>query len=238
MPFTNELRFLWKLVWDPEKNSKRQLDFMGALKLYYTLAIFAFIAYAVVGSIVVALEGATTAMHPVVSATVAVATSIGYFAVIGGGLLFFLVALPIGIAVDAIFYQIIAKFFLRIWNGGYDRTFTALVYAVFPLLLLYWLSPIPFINSLFIVIVPIWIIVTLVISLSVQQKVSRLHAMLAVILKCCLTTLVLLLLGFAVFSALAYVIGSVVHTGIAAFPWNSSAFNWTMMHNSTVPGIP
>ncbi len=218
----DELKFMWSLVWDPGRHAKRQLDLGGALKLYYTLAVFAFIAYAVVGSIAVTL-GLGFRSAPVSSMTVlqAFATSFGYLVIVGGGVLLLFIAIPLSLLIDALLYQIVAKFFLKLWNGPYERTFTALVFSIFPVLLLYWLVPIPIVDGIFIVLAPIWSLVILVIALAAQQRIRRMDALLILLLKSFLIAMVLLLVGLSVTSAIAYLVGSVTHAGIISFPWHS-----------------
>jgi hypothetical protein len=233
----DDLKFLWATVWDPERNVKRQLDFFGALKLYYTLAFFAFVAYAVIGSIAVALgtyAGAIAAPSFPAGVVESFVSSVSYFYIIAGGIGFFFIALPLGLAIDALLYQIVARFFLNIWKGSYDKTFAAAIMGSFPILLLYWLTPVPFLNGIFIIIAPIWSLIVLVIALSVQQKVKRLEAILALLLVEFLSVLVLLLVGLSLVSAIAYVVGGVTNQGVMSFPWQSiSSLVHGLVTNST-----
>ncbi|MDE1823210.1 MAG: YIP1 family protein [Candidatus Micrarchaeota archaeon] len=235
MSVTNDLKFLWNLVWDPEKGSKKSFDFGGAVKLYYTLAVFAFIAYVVVGSIAayfgISVNQGTS--FPA-SALLSLVRAVSYVALFWKGLVMFFVILPLSIAIDAFIYQLVGKTFLNMWKGTYDKTFTALVFSLFPLLLLYWLSVIPVFDALFIILAPIWSLIVLVIALSVQQKIRRLDALAVVILKSFLVLFVLVLVGLSLLSAVAYVLGSVAHNGILSFPWHNVTNAWRTMMNGTV----
>ena len=212
MSCKEELRFLWNLVWDPAKYTKRKLNFGAAIRLYYMLAAVPFVAYVVLGLISVYLGlpshriGATHLLTPLYI----LFASSSYLSVIWGGIVLFFILLPIGMAIDAVVYQIIVKFFLNMWKGSYDTTFTALVYSSFPILLLLWLSVLPLFNSLFIIVAPIWSIVVLVIALSNQQNVTRLNALLAIVIKSALLIFVLALISVSIFSAAVYVLSSVI----------------------------
>ncbi|MDE1851896.1 MAG: YIP1 family protein [Candidatus Micrarchaeota archaeon] len=235
MSVTNDLKFLWNLVWDPEKNGKKTMDFGGAVKLYYTLAVLAFIAYVVVGSIAIwlglSVHGATTTFPA--ATLLALVHAVSYVALFWKGVITFFILLPLGIAVEALIYQLVGRVFLNAWKGTYEKTFTALVFSLFPLLLLYWLSVIPVFDALFIILAPIWSLIVLVIALSVQQKIRRLDALLIVLLKSFLTIFVLLLVGLSLVSALSYVLGTVAHNGILSFPWHNVTNGWQGMMNST-----
>lgn len=236
MAVMEDLKFLWNLVWNPEKYAKRQLNFGNALKLYYTLAVFAFIAYVVVGSLAVAAGAgvhAVSAPFPV-SVLQSLVTSVSYVSVLWGGILLFFVVIPLGLAIYAVLYQIIAKHFLNIWKGTYDKTFAALVFGAFPSLLLYWLSVVPVFNAIFIILAPIWGFVVLVVALSAQQKVTRLNALLAVAVTWVLLAALLLLVGLSLLNAVGYVLGSVLHDGVLSFPWHNATMAGSgLVHNYT-----
>ncbi len=231
MAYMDELRFLWNLVWDPEKYAKRHLDFSETVKLYYILAILPFIAYVVLGSLSVALGYSTHhyAAGSILTPLSSVFASFSYLSIIWGGILLFFVALPLGIAIDAFIYQLIAKIFLGVWKGSYDATFTALIYGVFPLLLMLWLSVIPIFNSLFIIIAPIWSIIVIVIALSVQQKITRLNALIIMAVKSLILILVFALISVSVFSAFAYVLGNIIPVSSIG-PLSNMTGGWVGSH--------
>jgi hypothetical protein len=227
----DELRFFWNLVWNPGKYSKRQLDFWSAVKLYYTMAVLPFIAYVVIGSLRIA---AGDGVHRFGASTLLahlgpLFTSLSYLSLIWGGILLFFIALPLGIAIDAIIYQIIAKHFLKVWKGSYDRTFTALVFGLFPLLLLLWIGVIPIFNLLFIIVAPIWSLVVIVIALSEQQKITRLNALLVMLIKSLLVLLVFALIGISIFASLAYVLSNLVPVGSVG-PLSNVTSGWMHMN--------
>jgi hypothetical protein len=212
MSYVDELKFFWRVMCDPAGHAKRKLDTGEALKLYYTVAVLPFIAYIVFGFIAVAL-GITVhsfGMHTWLYSLQPFVSSLSYFIVFASAIVLFFVALPLGIAIDALIYQIVGKIFLKAWKGTYEKTFTAIVFATFPLLLFLWLSLIPFLNSVFIIIAPLWSIVILVVALSSQQNITRMDAFLMMLIKSVLVVLVLTLLGLSVFASLSYVVSSLV----------------------------
>ncbi len=237
MSYADELKFFWSLVWKPEKESKRQLDLGSALRLYYSLAVLPFVAYLVVGGIA-AMFGARAGISPgsPLNSVLDVAAKISFVSVFWGGILLFFILIPIGIAIDALIYQIIAKIFLNAWKGNYERTFTALVYGVLPVLMLLWLSFVPIINAIYIIIAPVWALVVFIIALSVQQKIRRLDALLIVIVKSILVIAVLALLGISIVATVAYLAGSVIQAGSSFVPWgNLTAAGWHMGNLGTGP---
>ena len=80
------------------------------------------------------------------------------------------VAIPISIFVNAFLYQLIGYYFLRLWNGSYEKTFAAVMFGEIPVVSLIWLMPIPVANVIFFI------------ALSVQQKITRLRALGAILL--------------------------------------------------------
>lgn len=231
----DELRFFWNLVWNPGKYAQRKLDFGGAVKLYYTLAILPFIVYVVLGSIAVALGVPTHSFgtNSLLTPLYTVVASLSYVSILWGGIILFFVILPLGIAIDALIYQLVAKIFLNVWKGNYDTTFTALVYGLFPLLLLLWLSVIPLFNSLFIIIAPIWSLVVIVIALAAQQKVTRLNAFITMAVKSFLVLLVLALIGVSIFASLAYVISNIIPVASVG-PLSNITSGWIGTHGGVM----
>lgn len=224
----DELRFFWNLVWNPGKYSKRKSDFGSALKLYYSLSLIPFLAYVVIGAIAISMGiGAVSAMStsPLAVAIASFATSVSYASLIGGAIVLFFIAIPVGLMINALVYQIVGKTFLNVWRGSYDKTFAALVYAVMPILLLMWLSVVPYMNSIFIVLAPLWSLVVFVTAMSAQQGITKLNVLVVGIVKSLLVVLVLTLLGLSVFAVVAQVLGSVLPAGIGAIPTNWMT-NW------------
>jgi hypothetical protein len=230
MGYVDELRFFWNMLWNPVKCSKRKLDLGGALKLYYTLAILPFIVYIVFGVVAASLGvSAGFGMSSPFHAFRPFVTSLSYFAVIAGAVVLFFIAIPLSIAIDALIYQLIGRMFLNVWKGKYEKTFTALMFGILPMLALLWLSFIPFLNAIFIVIAPIWTIIVFTAALSVQQNITKLNAFMTMLIKSLLVVLVLMLLGLSVFASFAYIVGSLIPAGSLTGPiGNATVGNWIM----------
>lgn len=227
----DDLKFLWDLAWSPAKHVKKQLNFTSAVKLYYKLAVLPFIAYVVLGSIAVSLGERTDIIRSgaLLAPLYSVATSLSYVSILWGGIILFFIALPLGIAIDALIYQLIGKFFLNTWKGNYDKTFTALLYGLFPLLLLLWLSVVPLFNSIFVIAAPIWSLIIIVFALSEQQKVTRLNAMLIMVIKSLVVVLFLALVGISVFSSIAYILGNAIPVASVG-PLSNVTSGWLAGH--------
>ncbi len=247
MSYTKELKYFWNLIWNPDSGAKRQLDVGNALRLYYTLAILPFIAYLVIGGIMLALGHATSGVggDTVFAPLYAMAKSFSYVSLFWNAIVLFFVALPIGIAIDAMIYQVIGKFFLKAWNGDYAKTFTAVTLSVFPVLFLAWIDTIPVLNTIFIVLVPIWSIVVFVTVLAAQQKLTRLNAMLMLLIKSLLVFFVVVLLGISLLSSIAYALTSgLVPAGTVFMHWfnathvaaTTAGSQWGMGTPITEPG--
>ncbi|MEM3744698.1 MAG: hypothetical protein QW759_02555, partial [Candidatus Micrarchaeaceae archaeon] len=81
-------------------------------------------------------------------------------------LLFILI--PIGAIVDAAILQFFSKNVFKFWQGGYNKTFLATLFAEFPIMIFIWLYFIPFVS----IILAIWGLVVYIITLANQQKIS------------------------------------------------------------------
>jgi hypothetical protein len=204
---TKDIAFLWDLMLHPGKASKRSMDVEKALKLYYTLSIIPFILYLVFG-LLLSTYGSIAAVRYFPVMHLPLLASQSALAVVVSAILFFFVLVPIGIAIDAFIYQIIGRTLLNAWNGDFARTFTAVTYAVLPVMFFYWLLWLPVLDGLYLLVVPIWALVILIISLSVQQKVRRTEAAIVAVLSWIFKLLLVVLLASSVLVAVASVIST------------------------------
>ena len=83
---------------------------------------------------------------------------------------------PIGMALGAAIFHLFGKILLRSFKNKFDATFTATMYATLPVILLYWLSPMPIVGAIALLISALWELLTLVLALSRQQGVSVLKS--------------------------------------------------------------
>jgi hypothetical protein len=114
------------------------------------------------------------------------------------GALFLLVAVPIGMLVDALIYQLFAKFVFGIWKGTYERTFTAVTYGMMPMLLFFWIAFIPFVDLLLIVIA-LWSLAVFIVSLGRQHRIGVWRAFGGVVLTWIAAIVITAAVRFALF---------------------------------------
>jgi hypothetical protein len=177
MGFSDRLRKGFRLLFNPSKEAKGNYGVKKSLKFFYSLAVLGFIFAAVIAAI---LYAAGVGQSNLMLFSSMQSTYSIYIIILGIALTMFVFE-PVGLFINAALYQLVGRFFLKAWNGGYERTFAASAAAAVPAVLLMWLLLFPVAGVVFAAIVGVWGIVVLVIALSVQQRVTRLKA-LAVIL--------------------------------------------------------
>ena len=237
MSFTKDINKLWDIMFAPGKTSKKPMKVGEVLRLYYTLSIVPFVLYIVFGVLLSAYFGSSAANYlPTISAG-GLTTSLSLY-IISSAILLFFVIVPIGIAIDTAIYQLIGRFFLNAWKGDYHKTFTALTYSVLPVMFFYWLLLLPVLNGLYLIIFPIWSIVILIISLSVQQKLTRLNAALVTIVTGVLTSLFVVLVATSVLAFVGTILTSLAGVYLPGVPLGSSACGalpFLCTHSMAVP---
>ena len=159
-------------VFHPDQNTKSGMSIGRSLALYYQFSVFPFIAFVVIASLVLHFGAATMSTVPFLSLFSNYMYSV--VAVVLSAVLLFWVLVPIGIFINAAIYHLVGNYFLRVWKGDYSRTFMAVVLGDLPLILFYWLVPVPILGILVLAVFTIWNVVVLTIALSNSQKVSRL----------------------------------------------------------------
>ena len=207
MGFIKEFDLLWDIMLTPGKAAKKVHTLGEALKLYYIISVIPFILYLVFGLALSAYVGVAAFNYlPIISAPGL--TSTLSIAVVSSAILLFFILVPIGIAIDAFIFQLVGRFFLNAWKGQYPKTFTAVTFSVLPVVFFYWFLLLPGLNALYIIVVPIWAMVLLVISLASQQGITRLNSALVVFI----TTAIKLLFVFLVATSVFAFLGSIVAT--------------------------
>jgi hypothetical protein len=98
-------------------------------------------------------------------------------------LLTFLVLVPLGLIFEAFVYHLIGKKFLNIWSGSYSKTLSSVILGSMPVILFFWLAPIPLFGILAALVLRTWSIVSLTISISVQQSVERLKSLFVILIE-------------------------------------------------------
>jgi len=202
MGFTKNVKKSFRLLFSPGRESAAKMDVMGALKFYYGASLIPLLLFLVFGFIAMKL-GVFSGVLGMFPATSSFMMNAGLnVLLVGFALVYFWLLVPIGFFIDAALYQLVGKYFLKLFKEDYERTFTAMVFGCMPMLLLYWLFVIPGVNLLAFVVLPVWALVTEVIALSVQQKITRLQSVAAMAVLAGLAVLVVLLIVYV--GALAF----------------------------------
>jgi hypothetical protein len=172
MGFASDFKFAVNVIVAPGKNAKKSLTVGSALKIYYEASILPFLLSILVGillwsigvqSIALPFLNSFTGFGMVTGIIIAVAVSMWIF-------------VPIGLFINAFLYQIVGKYIFNAWNGNYEKTFAASMFAILPQTFLYWLLAIPVLSIIILAILVVWDLIILIIGLSVQQKTSRVNA--------------------------------------------------------------
>ncbi len=197
MNFGEDIRRGYSALLHPGSESKSAFSIWRALGFYYALTAIPFVLYVVIGYIMVKL-GLIATLMPFYSSL----SPIGVLpALLLTAILYFWILVPIGLFINAFIYQLIGKNFLRLWNGSYEKTFTAAMFGALPVMLFYWLVSIPVVNALYLGIMGVWGLIVLTVALSNQQKVKRIEAFwamgVAVVLTLILVMIVVLLITSA-----------------------------------------
>jgi len=205
----------------PGSETSRNLDVIGALKVYYSVAIIPFILFLIVGMVWFGAYGPTFYNCSGASASGIACGPARYFSVFGnfvrhiapvtGGvaaviladIVFLLVVPPIGIFVDSLIYQLIGKNFLREFKKDWSKTFTGVMYGALPALSLYWLLFIPVFGYVVLAIVAIWGFLNATIAIANQQKITRLQSFGVYLVTLFIILLITLVVGSAAISSLA-----------------------------------
>lgn len=175
MVFLNDVKKAWRILFSPAREASVRFGVFRALKFYYEATLLPVLLTLVLGYFSIA-----TGQVYQNSAFVPLMQPLLYFCPPGWALVistvvFIWIALPAGFFINALFYQIVGKDFLKVFRGSYERTFSALAFSALPYATFTWLFFLPFVNSIAFVVLPIWTLVLLVIALAVQQRASRLQ---------------------------------------------------------------
>ena len=158
-------------VLHPEKITKSAKTVGDGLELYYKFSVIPLILL-----VIVAL-GAGFLIQGVLAATGLVG------GLLAGNLIWLVVAavilyvwglIPVGLLVFSVILHWIAKG-LNVYKGGFEGTFTAVVYGMFLPLAALWLTVIPVLGGLIQLMAFVWSIYVLVVVLSNMHKSTRIN---------------------------------------------------------------
>jgi len=208
MIIVDELKEGFNIMLHPGNATQKERKLGEALAFYYKISIIPLILYIILALVV-----------PSTSATGLSALSTGLFSgmLAIGGILMFLIIIPISLFVTAFLYHLFGKLF-KVFSNPYSNTFTATVYGIVPTILFYWLSPVP-LGSLVLIIFEIWAFIVMILALANQQKTSALKA-------------------FAVMITPAIIISLIVVGALFWLGTFSSSSTLSSLSTSCISGIP
>ena len=181
------LKRAWSIIVHPGRVSET-MEPVQALKFFYKAAAIPLIISIIIAGVFALATGAAAAAIAVISALLEV-----------------LVGIPIGIVVSAAIYHFFAKVLFHVWNQPFKYTMTAVLYGVLPELLFIWLSVIPVVGRIILIVLAIWSFIVLVISMARQQRVSGWRAFGGILIPVAIELLVIMgilfLFGFGLFSS-------------------------------------
>lgn len=191
MSFMKDNRKSWNLIWHPSKEANVRFRLRRSLAFYYEVTLLPFFL-ALVLLYANLVTGRAIPMTQLLPRIYSPGAPFVIFIA-----LFLWVLVPLGFFVNAFIYQVVGRRFLRTFKENYEKTFTALVFGSLPATLLFWLFFIPVVRDLAFIVIPVWEMVVLIISISVQQRITRLQTLGTI-----LTIVLLVMLVFSLASAL------------------------------------
>lgn len=196
MGFIKDVRKSFRVLCSPGKESAAKMDVMGALKFYYGASLIPLLLFLVIGFAVMSFGMLPNLLraNPALSALMPNMGMNVLLVVLA--VVYFWLLVPIGFFINSAVYQLVGKYFLRLFKEDYERTFTAMVFGSMPLLLLFWLFVVPGVNLLAFIVLPVWAFVVEVIALSSQQRITRLQSIGAMAVIAALVLLVALLVVY------------------------------------------
>ncbi|MGC8586665.1 MAG: hypothetical protein ACP5K5_03950, partial [Candidatus Micrarchaeia archaeon] len=96
--------------------------------------------------------------------------------------LIYVVFIPVGIIVNSGIYHLIIKNLFKMYKQNYNAAFTAFTYGMIPIILVYWLLPVPLLNMMLLAIFGLWSFIIEIIAISNLLSMSRLKALGTIIL--------------------------------------------------------
>jgi len=207
MGFGNDLRLAWGIIKNPGKFAGKQMNYLSALKLYYEFTIIPLILSLVVG-IPIILLGVNMFLMPFSNLPIGAGLTLAF---IIGLILSLWIIVPIGIFINAFIYQIVGKYILNAWNKDYEKTFVATLFGTLPEVFLYWLLPIPLLNVAAVVAMVVWDLIILTISLSLQQRTSRINAFVAIVASVLFVIIIAFLFMALIYSMIVPAVGIMPH---------------------------
>ncbi|MEM3178124.1 MAG: hypothetical protein QXT36_02990 [Candidatus Micrarchaeaceae archaeon] len=176
MSMLSDMKKAFNAIVHPSGNTM-EMSVGNVLKFYYSAAIIPFIIAVILGGILAYAASSLVSGLFSIPRTLSPGFASGLAGFTGGTLVLFVILffalllfilIPIGAIVDAAILQFFSKNVFKFWQGGYNKTFLATLFAEFPIMIFIWLYFIPFVS----IILAIWGLVVYIITLANQQKIS------------------------------------------------------------------
>ncbi len=175
-----------------KNKSPKALSIGDALKFYYKATLIPLVLAIILGAIVAAVG--SQFISPFFSFGIAGAAALGILSPI----LLIWVFQPLGALVLAGVYHLFGKLFGQ-FKQDYTKTFNALLYVEFVTALVAWITVIPILGWIVLIVASVWSFVSIIVWISRFQKISLLASFLVIIG----TVIVIVIIVFAVVFAIA-----------------------------------
>jgi hypothetical protein len=170
------------------------MSIRDALKFYYKISIIPLNLYIIFGIMFPSYSGPLGMIFPFYG-------KLGVWRVVIAAVLLLWIAEPAGIFINTALFHLFGKIILKRFRMGIEQTFTAVVYSVSAPVLFYWLSQIPILGIISILI-GIWGYVILILGLSNLQKISWKAALGTVLLAVFVVAVIAIAVAFTAISLL------------------------------------
>ena len=190
------------VIFRPAENASIKLSVGDALALYYKFSVIPIAIFVIAGHVFLEILASMFSQSPVSpitsffgahSLTILVATSVA----------FFWIFLPVALLVQAALYQFLGGTIMGKFKGGYSATFSSVVFAMLPNVLVAWLAFIPGFDLIILPLVSIYGIYVLVIALTKQHKTTN-NTAFAVWLVCSVVLWMLSIVGSFILSMFSF----------------------------------
>ncbi|MEM3296934.1 MAG: hypothetical protein QW696_03480, partial [Candidatus Micrarchaeaceae archaeon] len=168
MSMLSDMKKAFNAIVHPSGNTM-EMSVGNVLKFYYSAAIIPFIIAVILGGILAYAASSLVSGLFSIPSTLSPGFASGLAGFTGGTLVLFVILffalllfilIPIGAIVDAAILQFFSKNVFKFWQGGYNKTFLATLFAEFPIMIFIWLYFIPFVSF----ILAIWGLVVYIIT--------------------------------------------------------------------------
>jgi hypothetical protein len=183
---------------NPADGTRKRMNARDSILMYYRASIIPGILYVILAGAYGFVEFGSSVGLPVVAPVMAIAAVMMW------------VAFPVAIVVLSAVYHVFAK--LLGMSGGFGQTLTATVYSALPAVFVIWLSAIPYLGSILLLVVIAWGAWVFSNALANQHGSTRLRAFAAWIIP----TAIIGYIALSVLFALAAVLGTAGAAGLGA----------------------